>query len=150
MEFSLLKGWRELDEDPMPWEEGMDLNEHLKRYGYYSFGDRLGADGLGWSAVMYATDFKSEVKAPYPYVVDIGNSYESKFVFCVDYLSGVEVMSRYALLVVADLLSGMIDDLESRLETERKESTALRERRWHDHRAARELLVNRTKPTSQL
>lgn len=148
MEFSLLNGWRELGEDPMPWKDGVCTDQHLKSHGYHSFGDRLGEDGAGWSVVMYATNSSSRTKPKYPYIVDIGNSDESRFVFCVDFLSGVEIMRRYASLVTADLITGVISDLEGRLEVERNETRVLTERRWHEHQAARRLLASRAKSTS--
>lgn len=148
MEFSLLRGWRELDEDPMPWEDGVDIERHLKSHGYYPFGDRLGEDGAGWSAVMYGVNHSSRIQPKYPYVVDIGNSSESRFVFCVDFLSGVEIMCRYASLVTTDLISGVVNDLESRLEVERKETRALTEKRWREQQEARQLLASRPKSIS--
>lgn len=136
MEFSLLQGWRKLQSDPL----GDALPEDC---GYYGL-DRIGGEGIGWSVILYSAK-SSDSGKEYPFIVEVGGSDQLRFVYCADFLSAVELISKYAAMVTAGLLTGILEDLEARLEGEREESRQLADRRWRERQANQAALKAKAK-----
>lgn len=120
LEFSVISGWGQI-EDPLHGEDEA-WEKFLKENGYYSHADRIGEDAISWTTEPYSVDDRCKVKPKYPHLVVIGNADRIETVFCVDFLSAVELLARYAPLVTASLVSGVIEDCKYRLDVERETS----------------------------
>lgn len=144
LEFSLMNGWRNIDDPMSEWREDVDEEEWLKENGYYTWADTVGETGIGWTLELHYVDDKAKIAPIYPYVVNLSNACQGVYVFCPDFISAGELMCRYAPLVIASQFSGAVEDLASRLEDERNRTERKKNR---ERQKLNRLLHSRINPT---
>lgn len=124
--YHFIEGWKQID-DPLPEQNQHEPWErYLTRCGYHSYANKVGND-IGWSVSYRPADDKNKTKPVFPYMVEIGGMDEGRLVFCRDFISATELMRHFAPLIIADLLTGAIEDLEALLENQREETERMHE-----------------------
>jgi hypothetical protein len=116
--YNLIEGWSKLDGSPLSeLVEGQHWDDYLQANGYYISGDRVGHD-CGWEVIVRGVNKRMKIQPQFPYVVEIGNSSESGLVFCDDFLSAADLVSKFAPLATAEVITSVFESLEARLRQE--------------------------------
>jgi hypothetical protein len=107
--YNLIEGWSKLDSSPLSEPvESQHWDDYLQANGYYTSGDRIGHD-CGWEVIVRGVDKRMKIQPQFPYVVEIGNSSESELVFCDDFLSAADLVSKFAPLATAQVITSVFD-----------------------------------------
>lgn len=133
-QYGVIDGWKQLERDPLIEQaEHQSWEDYIEANGYYPSGDCFGTD-LGWAVKLYAINDNAPIKPQFPYVVDISSPSQGQLVFCADFMSALEVVRRFAIIGVAELMSFTFDALEHRLDDEWQRSDRWRDVKWHERK----------------